>query len=134
MPLLSTGEDGRVFSCPDLAVEPTIEVAIPLQDPMGQLRTSAPRSSGWPAVEKAHIKEEPFCRTCGTNHGLQVHHIKPFHLHPELELEDANLMTLCQPHHLLVGHLMLWASYNPNVMKDAATWLSKIKKRPDHKG
>jgi 5-methylcytosine-specific restriction endonuclease McrA len=53
---------------------------------------------------------------------LQVHHIKPFHLHPHLELEPTNLITLCEvkgrDHHLLLGHLDEWASYNERVRED----------------
>lgn len=128
MPLYSR----RAASTPEGSEPVAIFRYAPLADAVGALRPSAARSPGWEAVEKAHIKKEPCCRVCSGKHDLQVHHKLPFHLHPELELEDSNLVTLCQPHHLLVGHLMLWASYNPAVMKDAAAWAAKIKNRPDH--
>lgn len=53
----------------------------------------------------------------------------PFHFcvnlgRPELELDERNLMTLCDEtinnHHLLLGHLGDFQSYNPNVKTDVA--------------
>jgi len=80
-----------------------------------------PRSPHWPAVEKAHLKREGFCRYCGGVNRLQVHHVKPFHLHPEDELNQANLITLCEDSkdgiecHLHIGHLGNWKLFNPHV-------------------
>lgn len=81
------------------------------------------RSPEWPALERAHLQQEPACRACGyRGPGIQVHHIKPFHLYPQLELDPNNLITLCEvrgrDHHLLLGHLDDWESYNPNVRED----------------
>lgn len=85
------------------------------------------RSPEWPAVAHAHLAKEPGCRVCGhQGQGLQVHHIKPFHLYPELELDPNNLITLCElrgrDHHLLIGHLDDWASYNPQVRTDVTKY------------
>jgi len=82
------------------------------------------RSPEWPEVARAHLKIQPACMACGyEGEGLQVHHIKPFHLFPELELDPNNLITLCEikgrDHHLLIGHLDNWESYNLNVHTDA---------------
>ncbi len=96
----------------------------------GGAKPEAPRSPHWPAVEKEHLKKEPECQACNTRNNLQVHHVKPYHIHPELELEDANLLTLCEPHHLLMGHLMLWKSFNKDVRSDASLWRTKIGGRP----
>jgi 5-methylcytosine-specific restriction enzyme A len=64
-----------------------------------------------------------------------VHHIKPFHLFPDLELSFANLITLGEAcptgnHHLLFGHLGYWSSWNEDVVKDARTFRIKIQTRP----
>lgn len=87
------------------------------------------RSPHWPFVEKEHLQREPRCMVCGTRRGLQVHHIKPFHLHPQLELDHGNLITLCEldgrDHHLLVGHLDDWHSFNANVREDAKRYRNK---------
>jgi len=76
------------------------------------------RSPHWPKVEKAHLAAHPACDACGAHMHLQVHHVSPFHLHPELELDDANLVTLCMDSnrcHLLIGHGDNWKQYNPNL-------------------
>ncbi len=81
------------------------------------------RSSAWPRVALEHRLREPACVACGyKGKKLQVHHIKPFHLHPHLELDPHNLITLCEArgreHHLLLGHLDAWDSYNEHVRED----------------
>ena len=94
------------------------------------------RSDHWPVVRKAHLKDHPDCAVCGGNEKLQVHHIRPFHIHPELELEPTNLVTLCESGgsncHLLFGHLKNFKSFNVNVLADSALWLAKIMNRPNH--
>ncbi len=99
-------------------------------------------------MEKAHLQREPACAVCGIRQGLQVHHIKPVHLHPQLELDPNNLITLCEvkgrDHHLLIGHLDEWESFNVNVLEDAKrhcnksadqikadpTWQKAVARRP----
>lgn len=95
---------------------------------------SITRSPEWPAVRKAFLEKHPVCAACGKTKliGLQVHHKKPFHLFPDLELEPSNLMTLCDDPqcHLLIGHLDNFKSYNPTAETDAAIWLDKRRNRP----
>lgn len=94
-----------------------------------------PRSGQWPRVREAHLAKHPTCAVCGGKERLEVHHIKPFHLHPELETSMDNLITLCESgadganHHLLFGHLGSFRSFNPDVVRDAKTWLKKIQGR-----
>lgn len=80
------------------------------------------RSPQWETVRKKHLLNEPTCRACNGREKLQVHHIKPFHLFPELELQDSNLVTLCEHPdkecHLLIGHLGNFKNYNSNVLED----------------
>ncbi|HEV2583618.1 MAG TPA: hypothetical protein VGT44_22345, partial [Ktedonobacteraceae bacterium] len=40
------------------------------------------------------------------------------------EFDPANLMPLCRTHHLFIGHLDSWDSFNEKVMDDIATWAS----------
>jgi hypothetical protein len=47
-----------------------------------------------------------------------------------LELDRANLITLCRDHHFWFGHLGSWSSWNANVREDAAIWRAKIANRP----
>jgi hypothetical protein len=54
---------------------------------------------------------------------LQVHHIVPFSVAPDLELEVSNLLTLCMGDfdcHLRLGHGGSFRCYNPRVIEDAA--------------
>lgn len=88
------------------------------------------RSPKWNDVRNKFLKQNATCALCGDNSNLEVHHVKPFHLYPELELEPSNLISLCRPHHLLAGHLMNWSSFNPKVREDCLIWLDKIRKRP----
>lgn len=96
------------------------------------------RSPKWPEVEEAHLQAQSHCVTCRPGAtpgaGLQVHHIFPFHYcialgRPDLELDQRNLITLCEDeaghpgdnHHLLVGHLDDFQSSNLEVVTDAQT-------------
>ena len=94
------------------------------------------RSDHWPAVRKAHLAKFPACFVCDGKKKLEVHHKKPFHLHPELELDPNNLITLCESKengvncHLFVGHLGNFHSFNVNVDSDGFDWNQKLKNRP----
>ena len=78
------------------------------------------RSSHWPTLEKRFIAEHSKCAACGSTEKLNVHHIKPFHLFPELELDEKNLITLCMEHqcHILLGHGGNFKAYNPHCVED----------------
>lgn len=80
------------------------------------------RSSLWRKVEKEFLEENSECAACGSKNRLNVHHIKPFHLFPELELEKSNLITLCMSKnecHLRLGHGSNFKSYCPEIKKYA---------------
>ena len=81
------------------------------------------RSSKWRKVRKAYIEKNNFCACCEKTTKLQVHHIVPFHINPELELEESNLITLCVNKtlncHLIVGHRGNFKQANFAVYKDA---------------
>jgi 5-methylcytosine-specific restriction protein A len=102
----------------------------------GKHPITAARSGHWSTVRKNHLALHPTCAVCGGTEKLEVHHRRPFHLHPELELEPTNLVTLCESGkggvncHLHFGHLGSFRSFNVDVLIDAATWLGKIKNRP----
>lgn len=99
----------------------------------GKAPLSAKRSSQWRRVRAEHLKNNPVCAICEGETKLRVHHIKPFHLYPELELEPSNLLTLCEclsygiNCHLLVGHLGNYRNINCDSVADSATWNNKIK-------
>lgn len=93
-----------------------------------------PRSPKWPALQRKHLKLHPKCEACGTTLGMNVHHVKPFHLYPDLELDPKNLITLCRDHHFSIGHdpdgpwapaKPSWKAENPNVRRDAKLWKAR---------
>jgi hypothetical protein len=94
------------------------------------------RSPHWPTVRKQHLELHPACEVCAGTEKLEVHHRKPFHLHPQLELEPSNLITLCEANkggvncHLFVGHLGNFKSWNVDVETDAHEWRAKVVHRP----
>lgn len=92
-------------------------------------RQGAKRSPHWSTVRKAHLTFQPMCQMCGGTQKLQVHHIRPFHLHPELELSPDNLITLCEKRghdcHFVMGHFHDWSLFNPTVNSDSTTYLEK---------
>jgi 5-methylcytosine-specific restriction protein A len=103
-------------------------------DDLGMPIARGLRSGKWPAVEKAHLKMFPTCAACGTRKLNVVHHIRPFHVEPHLELVDTNLLTLCESPahncHLIFGHLLCWSSWNVDAVADAAAYLEKLHDRP----
>jgi hypothetical protein len=88
--------------------------------------TGFARSPIWQKVESAFLSRNPNCAACKrdkTQAKLEVHHMLPFHLcrlfqRPDLEFDPTNLMTLCDVHHLYIGHLGDWQSFNENVQLD----------------
>lgn len=92
--------------------------------------TEIARSPKWDGVRRKHLLAQPSCQACGNTKNLSVHHIEPFHLRPDRELDFSNLLTLCEdgPNcHLTFGHLRDWKQYNPQVVSDAALYLSRLR-------
>lgn len=87
---------------------------------------SALRAPGWPALRRAHLAKHPACAVCGATSDREVHHIKPFTLFPDLEMDPKNLVTLCRSKnwgfncHLRVGHGGNYSWYNPYLISDIA--------------
>ena len=97
------------------------------------------RSGSWPTVRNKYVAEHPVCEACGTDQNLNVHHIKPFHEHPELELDFGNLITLCREHHFTIGHdpdgpngpeRPNWKSSNPDVRQDCRQFRDSLSLSP----
>jgi len=83
------------------------------------------RSPAWDDVRDAFLAKFKHCAACGGTQQLNVHHKFPFHYvvlcgRPDLELDPRNLITLCVrkdcEHHVLLGHLDDYESYNPRVL------------------
>ena len=85
----------------------------------------------WRSLRESHIRRNPYCAVCGKKGNLAVHHKLPVSLFPCRELDEGNLVTLCQNSsfncHFVVGHLMNWNSYNPAVDEDIAYWSRRLR-------
>ena len=73
----------------------------------------------------------PRCAVCDSSRSLEVHHLQPFHLRPDLELEPLNLLTLCDGLwglncHFVFGHLRRWRAHNVFAETDAVKWYAKL--------
>ncbi len=90
---------------------------------------NAGRSSQWHAVRMRHLQAHPFCAFCGGTDSLEVHHVRPFHIDRDRELDSSNLITLCEKIgaqcHLRVGHFGNWKSHNP-LVRQVATALKNL--------
>jgi len=107
---------------------------------VGKAPKGAKRSKRWREVRKIHLETKPACEICGLKKKVEVHHVVPFHLAPDLELHPDNLMTLCENKkygincHLLVGHIGNYKDINPGVIIDALTWRTKLNKFKKNSG
>ena len=83
------------------------------------------RSPKWDSWLKAFLRGKS-CIVCGQTDGLTGHHVIPFHLRPDLELDAGNVVPICSDRcHLLIGHLNDYTLDNPTVREDAAILLAK---------
>lgn len=81
------------------------------------------RSTQWPAVRDEYVREKKKCESCDSTERLQVHHVEPFHLRPDLELSKSNFIAMCMGEnecHLKIGHGDDFKAYNPDVRLHAA--------------
>jgi len=91
------------------------------------------RSRAWKTVRAHYLKANPKCAVCESTKSLEIHHILPFHIAPDKELDPANLMTLCENKkygincHLLIGHLGNYRRVNLQCQIDVVVWNMKIK-------
>ena len=95
----------------------------------GKAPKGAKRDPRWPAKRRSFRQRYPTCAVCGTRRKVQIHHIIPFHLAPELELKTSNLIPLCTGGrfkglhcHLIFGHLGDYQRVNEAVRAVAAEW------------
>jgi len=89
------------------------------------------RNPLWAEKEKAFLSRNPACALCGVEDSVVAHHIIPVPYclalgRADLELDERNLLTLCHSragnscddHHLYVGHLGDYHSFNLTVRED----------------
>jgi len=97
----------------------------------GKAQPGARRSSQWRRVRDDFLRGKS-CAVCGGRRSLVAHHRVPFSLAPDLELEESNLVPLCEAKrygincHLLLGHLGNFQRFNPSCDADIAYWHQRI--------
>lgn len=97
------------------------EADVPSLSVCGEFEASGlARSSRWAGV-RARFLTSKRCACCRRQSNLNAHHVKPFHLFPELELDENNLIPLCEGGpwncHFLCGHAgRTWKHYSPDPM------------------
>jgi len=57
-------------------------------------------SSRWNVVRDLYRGKNPLCEKCG-KFAKHVHHVLPLETHPHLAFHLENLMSLCEPCHVL---------------------------------
>jgi len=62
-------------------------------------------------------EDHPVCEYSGKTKRLQVHHIVPVSVAPELADDYDNLMVLERSIHLSVAHAGNWTSYVQNIVE-----------------
>ena len=77
------------------------------------------RSGQWARVRREHLEREPACIACGRSDELEVHHVVPYHEDKALELDPANLASMCRDCHYAIGHAYDWKSWRPDVRQIA---------------
>ncbi len=96
------------------------------------LQAKLPRSYRWQVFREEQLLVHRYCAVCGTEKAPQLHHIKSFHQHPELECDPCNVIRLCgfeaNGCHFYWGHdpdgkgprKPNFKLTNPNIVADAA--------------
>ena len=74
---------------------------------------------GWQRCRKEFLKKVgKICMACGGKKKIQVHHILPRHIRPDLACDHTNLIVLCgKGCHLRLGHLGSYFTYNAAIFK-----------------
>lgn len=96
-----------------------------LTELMGSLIPPMPhehlRSPAWESFEHAIKLKHPGCVFCGRIRADNVgHHKKPFHLFPELELVESNIIIVCPGDHFVRCHYCNWSLYSREIENEIA--------------
>lgn len=71
------------------------------------------RSREWPRVSRRHLLDNAKC-VCCLKRAVVVHHKTPVSVDKGLELDAANLASMCKRCHFVFGHYCNWADWNRN--------------------
>lgn len=91
-------------------------------------RVFTKRDPGWGALRREIIAEFKQCAACGSKKELEAHHVVPFHLAPEREMDKRNLIVLCRDDHYTFGHFKNWKRWNPDVRRDVVVYRNALER------
>lgn len=89
------------------------------------------RSPSWHTLRNNFLTNKR-CAVCNSDKDLEAHHKKPFHEHPELELDENNLVALCSRCHFAIGHLFNYSMYNHDIDNTIVYFQLLIKRAKAH--
>lgn len=69
------------------------------------------RDPRWRTACKRYLVQHPKCVCCGQD-AKTVHHVKPVHVAPELEMVPENWAAVCDKCHFSCGHGNNWKKWN----------------------
>jgi len=79
----------------------------------------------WQRCRKAFLaKVGKQCVCCSSKKQIEVHHIQPRHIRPDLAVDQTNLIALCHDCHFHLAHGNNYRKYNNNIM-DVAMYAKK---------
>ena len=69
---------------------------------------------GWQKCRREFFKaiKHKECVCCRSKKKIEVHHILPRHIRPDLAVDFTNLIALCKGCHLRIAHLGSYFTYN----------------------
>lgn len=89
------------------------------------------RDPRWAQFRREIIFQRGYkCEATGKTENIELHHCKPFHKYPELELDPDNVILLERGVHFDIAHLCSWRSWNKDIKEDARKLREKIANRP----
>lgn len=70
------------------------------KDPMRLRKIGGVWRNTWQNAQRTKLaSENPLCRRCGVNPGVQVHHVVPVYIDPSRAFDESNITLLCEPCH-----------------------------------
>jgi hypothetical protein len=70
----------------------------------------------WQRCRRAFLKKVgKVCVCCTSKKKIEVHHMLPRHIRPDLAVDQTNLIALCKDCHFHIGHLNSYHTYNDNI-------------------
>jgi 5-methylcytosine-specific restriction endonuclease McrA len=80
--------------------------------PVGPADDSA-RDPRFRSAEREFIRRNPVCAGCGGS-ATTAHHVIPFHVRPDLEMDESNWAPVCPDCHFVDGHARNWRKWVDN--------------------